>query len=75
MFMMICSLQKMRKRILSLPHNSFLFLLVLFLMFFRFERASIDIVKVEIEDIGSPTKIRLGHDGKGSRPAWFLERV
>ena len=41
----------------------------------RFERASIDIVKLEIEDIGNPTKIRIGHDGKGSRPDWFLERV
>ena len=41
----------------------------------RFERASIDIIKIEIEDIGSPTKVRIGHDGKGSRPAWYLERV
>eukprot|EP00794_Sanderia_malayensis_P016965 gene16965-18674_t len=41
----------------------------------RFERASVDIIRLEIDDIGSPTKIRIRHDGKGSRANWFLERV
>ncbi len=45
------------------------------LILLRFERASVDIIRLEIEDIGSPTKLRVGHDGKGSRQSWFLERV
>lgn len=41
----------------------------------RFERGREDVIKIEIEDIAPLKKIRIGHDGKGSRPDWFLEKV
>ena len=40
-----------------------------------FERNSVDIIRIDVEDIGKPTKLRVGHDGKGSRPHWYLEKV
>ena len=30
---------------------------------------------MELDDIGLPKKLRIGHDGKGSRPEWFLDKV
>ena len=41
----------------------------------RFERSRADLVKIEIEDIGPLKKMRIGHDGKGSRVEWFIEKV
>lgn len=41
----------------------------------RFERAAIDSLKVELEDIGNLKKVRVSHDNKGSRKHWFLDRV
>ena len=41
----------------------------------RFERAAIDSLKVELEDVGSLKKVRVSHDGKGARKHWFLDRV
>ena len=31
--------------------------------------------QMELEDIGSIKKMRIGHDGKGTRKTWFLEKV
>ena len=41
----------------------------------RFERARADLIKLEIEDVGKLVKMRVGHDGKGSRNQWFIEKV
>ncbi|ESO97796.1 hypothetical protein LOTGIDRAFT_208950 [Lottia gigantea] len=41
----------------------------------RFERAKVDFMKMDLEDIGDVKKMRLSLDGKGSRPTWFLEKV
>lgn len=41
----------------------------------RFERNSVDVIRIDIDDVGQLTKLRIGHDGKGSRPDWFLEKV
>ena len=30
---------------------------------------------MEFEDIGTIKKLRIGHNGKGERPEWFLETV
>ncbi len=30
---------------------------------------------MEIEDIAPLTKLRIGHNGKGSRPEWYLDKV
>lgn len=39
----------------------------------HFERGDEDKFSIEIEDVGEPYKIRLGHDGKGSGSAWHVE--
>lgn len=41
----------------------------------RFERNAVDMFRIDIDDVGKPTKLRIGHNGKGSRPHWFLEKV
>jgi hypothetical protein len=41
----------------------------------RFERGRIDLIKLEIEDIAPLKKLRVGHNGKGARPNWYLEKV
>ena len=41
----------------------------------RFERGSVDIFRMDIDDVGPLTKLRIGHNGKGSRPQWFLDKV
>ncbi|PAA79474.1 hypothetical protein BOX15_Mlig008366g2 [Macrostomum lignano] len=41
----------------------------------RFERGRRDLIKVYIEDVGQVHKIRLGHDGKGHRKKWLVDRV
>lgn len=30
---------------------------------------------MELDDVGVIKKIRIGHDGKGSRADWYLEKV
>ena len=30
---------------------------------------------MEIEDIAPLKKLRIGHDGKGTRPEWYLDEV
>lgn len=41
----------------------------------RFERGRADLVKMELDDIAPLKKIRVEHNGKSSRPDWFLEKV
>ena len=41
----------------------------------RFERGREDNIKMDLDDIAPLKKIRVQHDGKGSRPDWFLEKV
>lgn len=41
----------------------------------RFDRASIDTVNIDLDDIGSLKRVRVSHDGKGSRKEWFLDRI
>ena len=31
--------------------------------------------QLEIEDVAPIKKLRVGHNGKGSRPEWYLEKV
>ncbi|CAK8676643.1 unnamed protein product [Clavelina lepadiformis] len=40
-----------------------------------FERGSVDVANIEIDDIAPLKMIRLSHDGKGQRPSWFCEKV
>ncbi|XP_064633987.1 lipoxygenase homology domain-containing protein 1-like isoform X3 [Lineus longissimus] len=41
----------------------------------RFERGKTDLIKIEIDDIAPLKKIRIGHNGKGSRVDWYLEKA
>ena len=41
----------------------------------RFERSSVDAIRLDIEDVGNPTKLRVETNGKGLRPDWFLAKV
>ena len=41
----------------------------------RFERSSVDAIRLDIDDVGNPTKIRVEINGKGMRPDWFLAKV
>ncbi|CAH1787210.1 unnamed protein product [Owenia fusiformis] len=41
----------------------------------RFERAKADLIKLELDDIAPLKKLRVGHDGKGTRPDWYLDKV
>ena len=40
-----------------------------------FERANVDRFKVETEEIGVLTKLRVRHDNKGFSSAWYLEKI
>lgn len=40
-----------------------------------FERNKEDRFNVEVEDVGEPYKIRVGHDNKGFGAAWHLDKV
>ncbi|XP_062867638.1 lipoxygenase homology domain-containing protein 1-like [Trichomycterus rosablanca] len=41
----------------------------------NFERGSTEIFKIEALDVGQIYKIRIGHNGTGVAPGWFLEHV
>ena len=41
----------------------------------RFERGSKDRVKVELDDVGTPNKLRISHNRRGNQLDWFLEQV
>lgn len=39
------------------------------------ERGSMDVFPVELDKIGTLKMIKLSHNGKGSRPEWFCDKV
>ncbi|XP_042187934.1 lipoxygenase homology domain-containing protein 1 [Callorhinchus milii] len=41
----------------------------------NFERAAMDIFKIQATDVGKLIKIRIGHDGSGMGDGWYLETV
>jgi hypothetical protein len=41
----------------------------------NFERGATDVFGVESADLGTLTKIRIGHDGVGIGSGWFLDKV
>ncbi|XP_072290031.1 lipoxygenase homology domain-containing protein 1 [Eucyclogobius newberryi] len=41
----------------------------------NYERNTTEIFKMEAKDVGKIFKIRIGHDGSGIGPGWFLESV
>eukprot|EP00047_Mylnosiga_fluctuans_P014195 m.36272 g.36272 ORF g.36272 m.36272 type:complete len:2392 (+) comp5381_c0_seq2:48-7223(+) len=41
----------------------------------NFERGQLDVFKIEIPDIGTPYKLRVGHDNKGLGAAWHLDNI
>ena len=40
-----------------------------------FERGKCDKLKVDLEDVGQPFKIRVQHDNKGNAPGWHLDHI
>ena len=41
----------------------------------RFERGGVDMIRMDLDDVGKLLKVRIAVDGKGTRPDWFLEKV
>lgn len=41
----------------------------------RFERACVDLIRMDLDDVAKLLKVRIAVDGKGTRPDWFLEKV
>ena len=41
----------------------------------RFERGGVDLIRMDLDDVGKLLKVRIAVDGKGTRPDWFLEKV
>lgn len=41
----------------------------------RFERGGVDLIRMDLDDVGKLLKARIAVDGKGTRPDWFLEKV
>lgn len=41
----------------------------------RFERGGVDLIRMDLDDVGKLLKARITVDGKGTRPDWFLEKV
>ncbi len=41
----------------------------------NFERGATDVFGVESPDLGTLTKIRIGHDGAGFGSGWFLDKI
>ena len=41
----------------------------------RFERGGVDLIKMDLYDVGKLLKVRIAVDGKGTRHDWFLEKV
>ena len=41
----------------------------------EFERGTVDHFRMELEDVGKLRKIRIGHEGKGNRGSWYLDKV
>lgn len=40
-----------------------------------FERGKVDEFNLKCQALGDLAKLRIGHDGKGARPAWHLSKV
>jgi lipoxygenase homology domain-containing protein 1 len=40
-----------------------------------FERGKCDEIKIELEDVGQPFKVRIQHDNSGKAPGWHLDRI
>lgn len=40
-----------------------------------FERGSVDEFRIKCQALENLAKLRVGHDGKGSKPAWHLSKV
>lgn len=40
-----------------------------------FERGSVDEFRIKCQALGNLAKLRVGRDGKGSKPAWHLSKV
>jgi len=41
----------------------------------RFERGGVDLIRMDLDDVGKLLKARIAVDGKGTRPDWFLEKM
>ena len=41
----------------------------------NFERGQSDEFKLQIDEVGLPFKIRIGHDNGGAAPGWHLNKV
>ena len=41
----------------------------------KFEKDSIDVFEIEAVTLKNLSKIRIGHDGSGTSPGWFLKKV
>ena len=41
----------------------------------KFERGGVDMFRMELEDVGKLRKMRIGHEGKGNRVNWYLDKV
>lgn len=41
----------------------------------RFERGGVDLIKMDLYDVGKLLKVRIAVDGKGTRHDWFLEKI
>ena len=41
----------------------------------NFEAGEVDKMKVEMDKIGTPYKIRIGHDNSGAFAGWHLDKV
>lgn len=41
----------------------------------RFERGGVDLIRMDLDDVGKLLKVRIVVDGKGTRSDWFLEKV
>lgn len=41
----------------------------------RFERGGVDLIRMDLDDVGKLLKVRIAVDGKGTRSDWFLEKV
>jgi hypothetical protein len=41
----------------------------------KFERGGVDMFRMELEDVGKLRKMRIGHEGKGNRVSWYLDKV
>lgn len=41
----------------------------------RFERGAVDMFRMDLDNVGKLRKLRIGHEGKGNRANWYLDKV